>query len=63
MGLKGFGGAVQYMLSGDQDGFPDHTISINGNVVHHHDCVGAGKTPGDLAPPSEVDVSKGWRDL
>lgn len=63
VGLTKIYGKAQNMLSGDQDGFPDHILTINDSVVYFHECLIAEKTPGDLAPLSEISVSKGWRDL
>jgi hypothetical protein len=65
VGFRNNNGHAQYIAIGDHDGFPDHRLLINGVTVHAHDCVAAGKNPGDLAPIAEdIEVSiNDWRNV
>ena len=63
VGFKVVSGQVLYkifsnagLLIKDHDGFPDHTVSVNGSVVYNFDCVAKGQTPGSLLPPSEITI-------
>lgn len=63
VGLRRTSEAIQYMVSGEHDGFPCYSISINDQEIYLHDCVHKGESPSALKPPMDYRCGIAWRSL
>ncbi|MDN8616291.1 hypothetical protein [Variovorax ginsengisoli] len=63
VGLRKTATAIEYIVKGDHDGFPNYTLLLNGKTVYAWNCVDNGETPLALRPPMDQSVDTGWKQL
>lgn len=52
-----------FTLNLDHDGFPNHQIRVNGQVVYEHDVFLTGHTPLSLGFPTDIQATVGPNSL